>query len=202
MDVIIPALGESVTEATIGQWLKKAGDAVKADEPIVSLETDKVAVEVNAPGDGVLTELLFREGDTVSVGAVIARLGSGDATAAKPTVAPIATDVPAAAHAPDGEAGAPTGEGPVPTPEVVPAAANRAAAEPAAVPQAAPAAHPAPADSAQAPTTGPTARRKAEEGTPVAAPAANAAAPQGGYDTFPLARREERIRMTRLRQTI
>ena len=49
MDVVIPALGESVTEATIGQWLKKVGDAVQADEPIVSLETDKVAVEVNAP---------------------------------------------------------------------------------------------------------------------------------------------------------
>ena len=52
-DVIVPTLGESITEATLGQWLKQPGDAVKADEPIASLETDKVAVEVNAPTAGV-----------------------------------------------------------------------------------------------------------------------------------------------------
>src|SRR5512146_937658 len=98
MDVVIPTLGESVTEASIGQWLKKPGDAVKADEPIVSLETDKVAVEVNAPADGVLTELLFKEGDTVQVGAVIARLDAG-ATAAAPAPA-AAPAAPAPAPAP------------------------------------------------------------------------------------------------------
>jgi 2-oxoglutarate dehydrogenase E2 component (dihydrolipoamide succinyltransferase) len=195
MDVIIPALGESVTEASIGQWLKKAGDAVKADEPIVSLETDKVAVEVNAPADGVLAELLFNEGDTVTVGAVIARLASGGeaAAAANPTALPIQPDVPAAAHAPDGEAGPATGEGAAPTPEVVPPAANAAATEP----------HAAPAP--QSPTTGPTARRKAAEGTPVSQTVTPAKAGAQGPQTPNLAttaRHEERIRMTRLRQTI
>jgi 2-oxoglutarate dehydrogenase E2 component (dihydrolipoamide succinyltransferase) len=162
MDVVIPTLGESVTEASIGQWLKKPGDAVKADEPIVSLETDKVAVEVNAPADGMLTEQLFKEGDTVQVGAVIARLAAGATAAAAPAAAPTAAPVPAAAPAPAAAPSAPT----------------------------APAAPSAP----ETPTTGPTARRKAAEGTPVAAPAAPAPAAS--------TRREERVRMTRLRQTI
>jgi 2-oxoglutarate dehydrogenase E2 component (dihydrolipoamide succinyltransferase) len=168
MDVVIPTLGESVTEASIGQWLKKPGDAVKADEPIVSLETDKVAVEVNAPADGVLTEQLFKEGDTVQVGAVIARLDAG-ATAAAPA--------PAAAPA-------------APTP--APAPATPAAPAPAPAPAAA-----APAPAAETPTTGPTARRKAAEGTPVAA-----AAPTPTASTPASTRTEERVRMTRLRQTI
>jgi len=67
-DVIVPTLGESITEATLGQWLKQPGEAVKADEPIASLETDKVAVEVNAPTAGVLAEHVASEGDTVEVG--------------------------------------------------------------------------------------------------------------------------------------
>ena len=81
-DVKVPALGESITEATIGQWLKNAGDAVAQDEPIASLETDKVSVEVNSPAAGTLSEQLFKEGDTVEVGAVIARIGEGGAVAA------------------------------------------------------------------------------------------------------------------------
>ena len=76
-DVKVPTLGESITEATIGQWLKNPGDAVALDEPIASLETDKVAVEVNSPVAGTLAEQLFKEGDTVAVGAVIARVGDG-----------------------------------------------------------------------------------------------------------------------------
>lgn len=106
MDVVIPTLGESITEATVGEWLKKAGDSVQADEPIVSLETDKVAVEVPAPAAGVLTELLAEEGDTVEVGAVIARLeegkaGSQPAKAATPPAkaAPATESAPAAAPA-------------------------------------------------------------------------------------------------------
>src|SRR5688500_1927548 len=82
-DVTIPPLGESITEATVGQWLKQPGDAVKADEPIVSLETDKVAVEVPSPIDGVLTEQLAAVGDTVAVGAAIARVDASGAAAAK-----------------------------------------------------------------------------------------------------------------------
>jgi 2-oxoglutarate dehydrogenase E2 component (dihydrolipoamide succinyltransferase) len=74
-DVVVPALGESITEATIGQWLKAPGDAVALDEPIASLETDKVSVEVPSPVAGTLAEQLFKEGDTVAVGAILARVG-------------------------------------------------------------------------------------------------------------------------------
>src|SRR6476659_3659290 len=81
-DVEVPALGESITEGTLAQWLKKPGDAVAADEPIASLETDKVSVEVPSPVAGVLSEQLAQEGDTVAVGAVIARIGEEGAVAA------------------------------------------------------------------------------------------------------------------------
>jgi 2-oxoglutarate dehydrogenase E2 component (dihydrolipoamide succinyltransferase) len=81
-DVEVPALGESITEGTLAQWLKKPGDAVAADEPIASLETDKVSVEVPSPVAGVLTEQLAQEGETVAVGAVIARIGEGGGAAA------------------------------------------------------------------------------------------------------------------------
>jgi 2-oxoglutarate dehydrogenase E2 component (dihydrolipoamide succinyltransferase) len=81
-DVQLPALGESITEGTLAQWLKKPGDSVAADEPIASIETDKVSVEVPSPVAGVLSETLANEGDTVAVGAVIARIGEGGGTAA------------------------------------------------------------------------------------------------------------------------
>jgi 2-oxoglutarate dehydrogenase E2 component (dihydrolipoamide succinyltransferase) len=84
-DVKVPVLGESITEATLGEWLKQPGDTVAADEPIASLETDKVALEVPAPHAGVLTEQLFAVGDTVVVGAVIARIGGEGEAAAAPT---------------------------------------------------------------------------------------------------------------------
>src|ERR1051326_4972193 len=73
-DVQVPALGESITEGTLAQWLKKPGEAVAADEPIASLETDKVSVEVPSPVAGVLAEQVAKEGETVAVGAVIARI--------------------------------------------------------------------------------------------------------------------------------
>ncbi|WP_375291111.1 2-oxoglutarate dehydrogenase complex dihydrolipoyllysine-residue succinyltransferase [Qipengyuania sp.] len=82
-DITVPTLGESVTEATVGEWLKQPGDAVKQDEPIASLETDKVAVEVPSPIAGVLGELKVAVGDTVEVGAVLATVEAGDAPAAK-----------------------------------------------------------------------------------------------------------------------
>ncbi len=110
-DVKIPALGESISEATIAQWLKKPGDAVKLDEPIASLETDKVAVELNAPVAGVLTAIAVAEGATVQVGAVVAQIDE-KATAATPApaaakaVAPAAT-VTAPAPAPAVAASAP-----------------------------------------------------------------------------------------------
>jgi len=87
-DVTIPALGESITEATVGEWLKKPGDAVAVDEPIVSLETDKVAIEVPSPVAGVMGEQLFKVGETVNVGALLARIESG---AGAPAVAPAPT---------------------------------------------------------------------------------------------------------------
>jgi 2-oxoglutarate dehydrogenase E2 component (dihydrolipoamide succinyltransferase) len=81
-EVKVPTLGESITEATLGQWLKQPGDAVKQDEPIASLETDKVAVEVPAPTAGVMGDQLVKEGDNVAVGAVIAHIEAGGASAA------------------------------------------------------------------------------------------------------------------------
>jgi len=81
-DVQVPTLGESITEGTLAQWLKKPGEAVAADEPIASLETDKVSVEVPSPVAGVLTEQLVEEGANVAVGAVIARIDQGATSAA------------------------------------------------------------------------------------------------------------------------
>jgi len=81
-DVKVPTLGESITEGTLAQWLKQPGEAVAADEPIASLETDKVSVEVPSPVAGTLSEQLFAEGDTVEVGAVIARVGEAVSDAA------------------------------------------------------------------------------------------------------------------------
>src|SRR6187431_3226791 len=92
-DVIVPTLGESITEATLGQWLKRPGDAVKADEPIASLETDKVAIEVPSPVAGVMGEQLVTVGDTVAVGASIARIESGAGATAQPAAASAAPTV-------------------------------------------------------------------------------------------------------------
>ena len=89
-DVQVPALGESITEGTLAQWLKKPGDAVAADEPIASLETDKVTVEVPSPVAGVLAEQLVKEGDTVAVGALIARIDEGAQAAASSPAAEVA----------------------------------------------------------------------------------------------------------------
>src|SRR5438128_3699449 len=86
-DVEVPALGESITEGTLAQWLKKPGEAVAADEAIASLETDKVSVEVPSPTAGVLSEQLVKEGETVAVGAVIARIDE-KATAGAPAPEP------------------------------------------------------------------------------------------------------------------
>ena len=192
MDVVIPALGESVTEATIGQWLKKPGDAVKADEPIVSLETDKVAVEVNAPADGVLRELKFKEGDTVTVGAVIATLEAGATAAAASAPAPAA-----AAPAPSAPAAAPAA-----TPAAAPAAG---AAYEALSPAVRVLIETYNLDAASIAGTGKDGRlTKADV---LAAIEAGTAKVKGAADASATARpvatrREERVRMTRLRQTI
>src|SRR5206468_4746296 len=90
-DVQVPALGESITEGTLAQWLKKPGEAVAADEPIASLETDKVSVEVPSPVAGILTEQLVGEGQTVAVGAVIARIDQNAAAGAVSAPSPAQT---------------------------------------------------------------------------------------------------------------
>ena len=87
-EIKVPVLGESISEATLGQWLKKPGDAVKLDEPIANLETDKVAVEVASPVAGVMSDQLVKEGDTVLVGAVIALIGDAVSAAGADPVAP------------------------------------------------------------------------------------------------------------------
>ena len=80
-EIRVPALGESVTEATIGRWFKKPGELVRADEPIVELETDKVTLEVNAPASGILAEIIAKDGETVGVGALLGQIGDGAAVA-------------------------------------------------------------------------------------------------------------------------
>src|SRR5215471_2907198 len=85
-EIRVPTLGESVTEATIGRWFKKAGDAVAADEPLVELETDKVTIEVPAPSAGTLGEIVAKDGETVAVGALLGQIADG-AGAAKPAAA-------------------------------------------------------------------------------------------------------------------
>ena len=98
-EVKVPTLGESVAEATIGEWLKKPGEAVALDEPIASLETDKVAVEVPAPVAGVMGQYIAQVGDNVAVGAVIATIEEGTGAAAAPA-APAAAPAPAPVAAP------------------------------------------------------------------------------------------------------
>src|SRR5437764_9289340 len=107
-EIRVPTLGESVTEATIGRWFKKAGDPVKADEPLVELETDKVTLEVNAPSAGVLAEITAKDGETVTPGALLGQIseaGAGGAPAksaakaAPPSAASAAKQAPAASRA-------------------------------------------------------------------------------------------------------
>src|SRR6266581_1495838 len=93
-EIRVPTLGESVTEATIGRWFKKAGDAVAVDEPLVELETDKVTIEVPAPSAGVLGEIAAKDGETVAVGALLGQINEG-AAGARPAAAP--ANQPAAA---------------------------------------------------------------------------------------------------------
>ena len=206
-EIRVPTLGESVSEATIGKWFKKAGDAVKADEPLVELETDKVTLEVNAPTAGVLAEITAKDGETVTPGALLGQISEGGAgtaaapakSAAKPAPAPAASakQAPAASRAAavatNGGAqskAAPTQMPPAPSAAKIAAERGIDTSEVAGsgkrgqvlkgdvlafTPQGAPA-------SAPAPTPAPTQVR----------------APSAPDD----AAREERVRMTKLRQTI
>ena len=185
-EVKVPVLGESITEATLGEWLKQPGDKVALDEPVASLETDKVSVEVGAPVAGIMGPHAVQVGDTVQVGAMIATIEAGDGAAAAPApAAPVAT---AAQQAP----AEPTGDAPAALSPSVRRAVLEHGVDPATVKGTgkdgritkedvvAAAATPAPA-----PTPAPAAQ-------PAVAPSVAAAT----------GRKEERVRMTRLRQTI
>ncbi len=196
-EIRVPVLGESVTEATIGKWFKKAGDVVAVDEPLVELETDKVTIEVPAPAAGVLTDVTVKDGDTVAVGALLGAIKEG--AAAAPTKQPVQ---PAAA-APQAA--------PPPAPPKPAAAPKAPGAEMPLAPSVRKIAAETGMDAAAVPGTGKDGRvtkgdmlaaieRAAAQPTPVSAPAAaiQARAPSPPDD----AAREERVRMTRLRQTI
>ncbi|PEQ12002.1 dihydrolipoamide succinyltransferase [Novosphingobium sp. PC22D] len=189
IEVKVPTLGESVSEATIGQWLKQPGEAVAADEAIASLETDKVAVDVLAPQAGVMGEQKFGEGDTVTVDAIIATIEEGEGKpAAKPTAKkdePAPAPSPAPASAPAEEA---SGSATVLSPAV-----RRAVLEYG-------------IDPAKVKGTGKDGRitkedviaaAQAKTAEPSPAATASAPAPSAAGE-----RREERVKMTRLRQTI
>ena len=195
-EIRVPTLGESVTEATIGRWFKKAGDMVAVDEPLVELETDKVTIEVPAPSAGVLGEISAKDGETVAVGALLGQISDGAAgAAAKPAAA-------AAAKA-------------APPPPPAAAAAATPPKTPSSDAPLAPSVRKLSADSgidaATVPGSGKDGRvtkgdmlaaieKAASAPTPVNQPAAavQVRAPSPADD----AAREERVKMTRLRQTI
>src|SRR6187551_3239984 len=189
-EIRVPTLGESVTEATIGRWFKKAGDAVAVDEPLVELETDKVTIEVPAPSAGVLGEIAAKDGETVAVGALLGQINEGAAGGAKPAAAPAKAAAPAAA--------------PAATPKAVASDAPLA-------PSVRKLSAESGIDAATVPGSGKDGRvtkgdmlaaieKAASAPTPVNQPAAavEVRAPSPADD----AAREERVKMTRLRQTI
>jgi len=110
-EIRVPTLGESVTEATIGRWFKKTGDAVAVDEPLVELETDKVTIEVPAPIAGTLGEIVAKDGETVAVGALLGQISEG-AGGAKPAAAAAAKPAESAPAKPAAAASAPAQKSP------------------------------------------------------------------------------------------
>ncbi|MBY5332611.1 2-oxoglutarate dehydrogenase complex dihydrolipoyllysine-residue succinyltransferase [Rhizobium leguminosarum] len=199
-EIRVPTLGESVSEATVGTWFKKVGDAIKADEPILELETDKVTIEVPAPASGTLSEIVVAAGETVGLGALLGQIAEGAAAAAAPAAA-----APAAAPAQPAAAAQPA--------PVAAAAASSSSASISTMP-------PAPAASKMLAENNLSADQIDGSGkrgqvlkgdviaavakgisAPAAAPAATPAAARGP-STVEDASREERVKMTRLRQTI
>jgi len=195
-DVVVPALGESITEASVGQWLKQPGEAVAADEAIVALETDKVAVEVPSPVAGVMGEQFFQIGDTVTVGALIAQIVEGGVPAAAVSVPAAAAPV-AAAAVPSPPAAAPAPAAESPTYDAISPAVRGLIdtynLDPASIGGTGKDGRLTKGDVLAAIEAG-TARLKSAATPAPAAIAAAAAAPAE--------RREERVKMTRLRQTI
>ncbi len=209
-EIRVPTLGESVTEATIGKWFKKPGDAVAVDEPLVELETDKVTIEVPAPAAGVLADIAAKDGQTVAVGALLGQIKEGEGAPSKTTPAPLGrpdqkTDTTAPINAAEEE--------PRPRPETSsrPETPSKAASSTPPAPSVRKLAAESGVDVSTVPGSGKDGRvtkgdmmaaieRAAAAPTPVAQPAATvlARAPSPADD----AAREERVKMTRLRQTI
>ena len=180
-DIMTPALGESVAEATVARWTKKVGDAVKKDEMLVELETDKVSLEVVSPADGVLGEILAPEGETVLPGTLLGRVTAGAAATAPAPAAPVA-------------------EAPKPAPVAAPAPAPAAAAQ---APSVRRIAAETGLDASAIAGTGKDGR--VTKGDALAALEARANAPVAvAAPSAPrtVSEREERVKMTRLRQTI
>jgi 2-oxoglutarate dehydrogenase E2 component (dihydrolipoamide succinyltransferase) len=192
-EIRVPTLGESITEATVGKWFKKAGESVQADEPLVELETDKVTLEVNAPSPGVLSEIVAETGQTVAIGALLGQVAAG-ASAAAPGAAK-------SAPAPAAQAAATTKAPPAVATAMPPApAAAKIAAEDK-------------IDLASIAGSGKrgqvlkgdvlAAAAAAQAPAPLVAPAPVASpAPAARSTTSDDSAREERVRMTKLRQTI
>ena len=191
IEIRVPPLGESVTEATIGRWFKKAGEAVAADEPLVELETDKVTVEVPSPVSGTLASIAAKDGDTVAVGALLGAINEG-AGGPKPAVKAETKAAPAK---------------PASAPQSAPGPASAAAKKVADAPLM-PSVRKLAAESGVEPAgvSGSGKDGRVMKGDLLAAiasaapspPATNLRAPTPTSD----APREERVRMTRLRQTI
>ena len=189
-EVTVPVLGESITEATVGEWLKQPGDPVKADEPIASLETDKVSVEVPSPVAGVMGQHAVQVGDTVQVGAMLATIEAGGGAAAAPAAAPApAPAVAPAAPAPAAAAPEASSDSPAALSPSVRRAVLEYGLDPASITGTGKDGRITKEDVAAAAAAKPAATAQAP------ASAAPAAAPAGG-------RKEERVKMTRLRQTI
>ena len=193
-EIVVPALGESVSEATVAQWLKKEGEAVKADEPVVELETDKVTLEVGAPSDGVISKITIGEGETVEVGAILGEMGEGtaanDAAPKQQPAAAQAAAAPAAKEEAAPAAPAASGEAPKMSPAVRKLVNDNNL------------------DATQIPASGKDGRLTKEDvqnfldsgGAASAVPApAPAPAPTAAALAGP---REERVRMTKLRKVI
>ena len=202
VEIKVPALGESVTEATVSKWLVKAGDTVAVDQPLCELETDKVTVEVPALSAGTVVDLAVAEGASVQVGGVLCHIEAGGAGAAAAAPRPAAAPVAAAAAAPAlRPAPAPI---PAPAPAPVAAAVNLAASGPAVRKLAgeqgvAPAAIQPTGRDGRATKADVMAALSSISVQPAAPAAAKPAVPAGPR---PRAEREERVRMTRLRRTI
>jgi 2-oxoglutarate dehydrogenase E2 component (dihydrolipoamide succinyltransferase) len=192
-EIRVPTLGESVTEATIGKWFKKAGEAVAVDEPLVELETDKVTIEVPAPAAGVLSDIAAKDGETVAVGALLGQIKEGAGAAPKAATAPAAAK-PAEASKPAPAAAPAAKAADMPAPPSVRKLAAESGMDPAKVEGSGMRGQVTKGDMLAA------IERAAAQPTPVAAPAAavQVRAPSPADD----AAREERVRMTRLRQTI